>query len=320
MQIWHGTPFIFGYSFNDVVNVFWSRYPNDYAKHIVSEDVIERTIVDGKIFTKKLIVKKGSSFLKKIPSWMSTLNKIQFMPVLEESVFDPRDNSLVTYTRNVAHRKNFQIDERCIYKPKEAQSTELKRSVYVNVDYGKISGIVQRILMMSFKRSIAKTCLGFNQRLSQEGIQSNEKQQDMPFQLEKGKQLYKRLSKMERQTLLTQTNIMYFPASYHPLPKWLLLFSTLSLIHCAFSVAQHRSFLRLASQEYTYLSGDIYIQLFVSLLLALFSATSFSGDFQKIRSDSEEDKESWDSLGNAPSFYSFEHRGKALAQSIARDD
>ncbi|CEF66407.1 Protein preli-like [Strongyloides ratti] len=206
MRFWHSPIYVFKYSFNDVTSTFWNRYPNDFAKHIMSEDILERRIEGNKIYTKKLIVKRGSSFLKYVPSWLCSLNSIKVMPVIEESIFDKDNKTLKTYTRNVAHRKNFMIEERCVYSPNKddyKSSTDVKRSVVVDVDFGTISNIVQRFILIGFKRSVKNTILGFNQILAERNNKKTEKdnyfKDEVNLKIEKAKEKYKLLNNKDKQ-------------------------------------------------------------------------------------------------------------------------
>lgn len=61
---WFDAPaYYFNYTFNEVAAVFYDRYPNSYAKHILSEDVISREVTKDQIVTRKLIVKQGTLLL-----------------------------------------------------------------------------------------------------------------------------------------------------------------------------------------------------------------------------------------------------------------
>jgi hypothetical protein len=40
--------YIFGYALTQVVSVFYNRYPNSFAKHVISEDVLSREITGKK--------------------------------------------------------------------------------------------------------------------------------------------------------------------------------------------------------------------------------------------------------------------------------
>jgi predicted RNA-binding protein len=59
MRIWDAPQYIFNYNIIEVLNVFFNRYPNSYAGHIISEDVLSREITKDKIISRKLIVKNG---------------------------------------------------------------------------------------------------------------------------------------------------------------------------------------------------------------------------------------------------------------------
>lgn len=62
MKFWTAPQHFFNYALHEVTGVFYERYPNSYAKHIISEDVIDRVITKDQIITRKLIVKKGRIF------------------------------------------------------------------------------------------------------------------------------------------------------------------------------------------------------------------------------------------------------------------
>ncbi|CAB3405524.1 unnamed protein product [Caenorhabditis bovis] len=174
MKLWDSPTTSFPYTFDEVVSAFWDRYPNNYAKHIISEDVLERKITEDAIVTKKLIVKQGSSILKRVPRWISRMTDIRVVPVIEESYYDRKSKKLWTYTRNVAHIPLFQLHERCVYKPTENHDaiqtpflTDVLRSVTVNIDCGRMSSIYENVLLMGFKKSISNTTKGMFEKLEE---------------------------------------------------------------------------------------------------------------------------------------------------------
>uniref|UniRef100_A0A1I8ABF2 Membrane magnesium transporter n=1 Tax=Steinernema glaseri TaxID=37863 RepID=A0A1I8ABF2_9BILA len=95
--------------------------------------------------------------------------------------------------------------------------------------------------------------------------------------------------------------------------KFICIASLLSLLHCAYSAAQHRFYLRLIEEPFTRLPVDIVLQTLISLVVLVYSASFVAGEFRPIRGDHLSSKKSWDTVGNCPSFYSFEHRGKTLS-------
>ncbi|KAE9551074.1 hypothetical protein FO519_005711 [Halicephalobus sp. NKZ332] len=297
MKYWTSPLHHFDYSFNEVASVFYDRYPNSFAKHVISEDVIERKISENIIYTKKLIVKKGASFLKSVPKWMSTMTSIQIVPTVEESIYDRRNNTLVTYTRNVAHTNLFHMDEKNVYTPSGSSKTALSRNLFVSINYPRFSSLIERVLVISFRNTIKKTLSGIQEKL--------EERYGIPFEIAHPSAS---TSVTEKATLFTDNS----QATW----KVLSLVSLASLLHCAYSAAQHRSYLRLTEQEFTQLPLDIVIQTFVSLVVLIFSTTFLAGDFQTIRADKEVVRKTWDTIGNCPSFYTFDHRSKCLRSSL----
>jgi hypothetical protein len=57
---------------------------------------------------------------------------------------------------------------------------------------------------------------------------------------------------------------------------------------------------------------DISIQTLVALLLAMVSVLDLAGEFREIRASIELSAKSWENVGNRPSFYVYNHRGKAF--------
>jgi hypothetical protein len=86
----------------------------------------------------------------------------------------------------------------------------------------------------------------------------------------------------------------------------------LTILHAAYSAAQHRTYLRLSEQTFTSLPIDIVVQTLVGLALACYGLVQSSGSFKDIIAAGELDKKTWETVSNRPSFYSFNHRGKSL--------
>ncbi|KAL6735793.1 hypothetical protein Aduo_006200 [Ancylostoma duodenale] len=157
MRLWSAPTGLFPYSFDEVVSVFWDRYPNSFAKHIVSEDVLERKVTENTIVTKKLIVKHGSSILKRVPRWLSRMTEIRTVPVIEESIYDRRTRTLTTYTRNVSHNELFAMHERCVYRP------SLVSGMLFSRHFIKVSFSIILYIGVDFRCIIRTTCSGFSE-------------------------------------------------------------------------------------------------------------------------------------------------------------
>lgn len=59
--------------------------------------------------------------------------------------------------------------------------------------------------------------------------------------------------------------------------------------------------------------SQILLQAIASLFLIIYSLLQVVGDFKEIRAAVDLQGKSWETLSNIPSFYTFNHRGKALS-------
>ncbi|KAF9650718.1 MSF1-domain-containing protein [Thelephora ganbajun] len=87
---------------------FFLRYPNPYAAHVLSCDVISRTLTpQGTLLTTRLILKKGS-----LPKWApkGIINRAESW-ILEESEVDPLGRVVRCKTRNLEHVKVMRVEE-----------------------------------------------------------------------------------------------------------------------------------------------------------------------------------------------------------------
>ncbi|XP_068621463.1 ER membrane protein complex subunit 5 [Battus philenor] len=97
------------------------------------------------------------------------------------------------------------------------------------------------------------------------------------------------------------------------LNKFLVIVGFISLFHSAFSAAQHRSYLRITSQEFTTLPLDIVVQAVVSLFAVMWGVLNIAGNLREIPAAAELNNVKWETQRNLPSFYIFNHRGRSLS-------
>ena len=97
------------------------------------------------------------------------------------------------------------------------------------------------------------------------------------------------------------------------LHRFITLIGLMSILHAAYSAAQHRSYLRITEQEFTTLPIDILIQGIVSLFMVMYGVMYIAGDFKEIRAVVDLENKSWETLRNLPSFHLFNHRGRFLS-------
>lgn len=151
---------MFKFTWDQVVTAFWSRYPNPYSKHVLSEDVVHREVIGSKLFTKRLLCKSG-----RLPRWGERyFQGLKYVYIIEESMVDLSTNSLTTYTRNIGKQHWMSVEERCIYtKSQECSSwVDCHRQSWIDSGVRGLSSIVSTYGMQRFKNNVNKTVLGFN--------------------------------------------------------------------------------------------------------------------------------------------------------------
>lgn len=100
--------FLYDDSWSIVSLAFFLRYPNPYASHVASCDVISRNFTpSGTLVTTRLILKRGS-----LPSWAprGIMSKAESW-ILEESEVDPVSGFVRCTTKNLDHVKVMRVEE-----------------------------------------------------------------------------------------------------------------------------------------------------------------------------------------------------------------
>ena len=114
------------------------------------------------------------------------------------------------------------------------------------------------------------------------------------------------------------------------LQKIIFMTAVLALVHAAYSAAKcewrrvcfkqimtiifsvDRTYLRITEQEFTTLPFDVILQTVISLAIVIYSILSLKSDYKLIYAADLQEKSSWEMVSNCQSFYTFNHRGKAL--------
>ena len=111
VKIYNST-YIYNQAWHNVVNVWWSKYPNSKSCHVQQVDTIHRKLdkESGELITRRLITTKPSN----IPSWLSTLGMPSRFHVLEESIIDPKNNKMTIQSINFTGLNMARIQEKCI--------------------------------------------------------------------------------------------------------------------------------------------------------------------------------------------------------------
>ena len=150
---------IFNFTWDQVARAFWQKYPNPNSKHVLTEDTVIREVRSGKLFSKRLIRKTNPS-----PKWAEHFITTKNVNIVEESIVDPKNKTLTTYTRNLGYLKVMSITEKVIYKESEEHpgKTIAIRSAWID---SQIKGFGRAICAFGyerFKKNCNKMVGGFN--------------------------------------------------------------------------------------------------------------------------------------------------------------
>ncbi|KAI3406946.2 hypothetical protein KGF56_000239 [Candida oxycetoniae] len=104
----------FNFDFETTSLAYLNRYPNPYAKHVLSADTLDYQIDShGQLCTTRLIVKTGR-LPKFIRPFLGVSNVNSW--ILEKLVINPKTNTLHSYTSNIDHRRFIKVEEYLKYK------------------------------------------------------------------------------------------------------------------------------------------------------------------------------------------------------------
>ncbi|KAG9104599.1 hypothetical protein FRC06_001066 [Ceratobasidium sp. 370] len=99
-----------------VTLAFFLRYPNPFAAHVISCDVIDRSLTpSGTLHTTRLILKRGNA-----PKWLprGVVPRSQSW-IIEESEVDSAGRRVSCATRNLEHTKALRVIEQVSLRPVE---------------------------------------------------------------------------------------------------------------------------------------------------------------------------------------------------------
>uniref|UniRef100_A0A670IJI0 PRELI domain containing 1 n=1 Tax=Podarcis muralis TaxID=64176 RepID=A0A670IJI0_PODMU len=129
---------------DQVFAAFWQRYPNPYSKHVLTEDILHREVTeDQKLLSRRLLTKTN-----RMPRWAERFfpsNVAHSVYILEDSIVDPQNRTMTTFTWNINHARLMVVEERCVYRenPENSGWTEVQREAWVSSTLFGVSRAVQ---------------------------------------------------------------------------------------------------------------------------------------------------------------------------------
>ncbi|KDQ54857.1 hypothetical protein JAAARDRAFT_37970 [Jaapia argillacea MUCL 33604] len=147
--------FLYDEPWSIVSLAYFLRYPNPYASHVLSCDVISRTLTStGTLLTTRLILKQGA-----LPRWapQGMVPRSESW-VIEESEVDPYGKVVRCQSRNLDHVKVMSAQESVVLKPTEDGKTLQRTDVSIVSGFGW--GLTKRIEsygLAKFKSNIQRS-------------------------------------------------------------------------------------------------------------------------------------------------------------------
>ncbi|CDK24495.1 unnamed protein product [Kuraishia capsulata CBS 1993] len=140
----------FEFDFPTVTLAYFNRYPNPFSTHVLSCDTISKRIdTQGNLHQTKLIVKTG-----RLPKWIAPFlgSRITSSCIIEHTVVNPLERTMMTYTRNLDHTKILQIEEFTSFKYNPVDNVTSSQSKVKFSSGFKAWGVKDRIENWSFQR------------------------------------------------------------------------------------------------------------------------------------------------------------------------
>ncbi|GAB6023453.1 hypothetical protein CHUAL_008233 [Chamberlinius hualienensis] len=149
----------FKFSWDQVAQAFWCRYPNPFSNHVLSEDVICREVRDNKLYSKRLLTKTNH-----LPEWGKRFMTSRAICIVEESVVDPIQRTIVTYTRNIGFNRVMNVEEKCTYRQineNDNQWTQIQRQAYIESGVFGFAKAIQAFGIDRFRKNSLKATKGY---------------------------------------------------------------------------------------------------------------------------------------------------------------
>jgi PRELI-like family len=142
---------IFKYPWRDISHASWRKYPNATRPDVLSVDIIDRHFdPETGIFTATRLLTTDPKF----PSWMSPFCSNVHMYCLEETVVDPRNQTMVLRSKNITGSSLLELEEVCKYVPSPSgESTLFEQNVSINAHLFGLASRIEDWTLDNFQRN-----------------------------------------------------------------------------------------------------------------------------------------------------------------------
>ncbi|XP_004403592.1 PREDICTED: PRELI domain-containing protein 1, mitochondrial-like [Odobenus rosmarus divergens] len=149
-------------SWDQVFAAFWQQYRNPYSKHVLTKDIVHREVTPDQQLLSQCLLTKAN----RMSPWAERLfpaNVAHLVYILEDSIVDPQNQTMTTFTWNINHTQLMVVEELCVYCVNSDNSgwTEIRQEAWVSSSLFGVSRAVQGFGLARFKSNVTKTMKGF---------------------------------------------------------------------------------------------------------------------------------------------------------------
>lgn len=162
MAHYFNTEHVHPFSWDQVAQAIFHRYPNPFANHVLSEDTVHRELISGTILYSRRFLTKTN----KVPSWgekwLSGLTR--HVPLMEESFVNIKTKTITTYTRSVGYATFMTAIEKVVYRvcPENPNHTVALKQAWVESNLYGLRSAIKKFGIERFKKNCVKATDGFN--------------------------------------------------------------------------------------------------------------------------------------------------------------
>lgn len=135
----------------------FQKYPNPFANHVLSADVIERYVdAQGVLHSTRLFLKRGI-----LPAWARRLFKVTEAYVLEHSTVNLKTRTMTTTTQNLCHRNLMVVRETQVIAPQKTNTTiNVSAQVFARSSWAPIKRRIEQYALNTIKKRTYESAQG----------------------------------------------------------------------------------------------------------------------------------------------------------------
>jgi len=159
---YYNTEHVHPYSWDQVAQGLFQRYPNPFASHVLSEDTVMREILPGGVLYSRRFLTKTNKVPKWGERWLAGF--VRKVPLVEESVVDRKSLTITTYTRNVGLSNFMLATEKVTYKvnPDNKDTTIAVKEAWIESRLYGLRSAIKSFGIERFKNNCERATDGFN--------------------------------------------------------------------------------------------------------------------------------------------------------------